>query len=47
MNNEFTGQFKVGPRQKGRKDKGKKRPQAVRQAKKRRSAFVKSLPRSG
>lgn len=34
---------KLGPREKGRKTKGKHKPQAVRQAKQRRSALLKKL----
>lgn len=43
MENEFAGRSKLGPREKGRKAKGRKKPQAARQARKRRDALVSRL----
>lgn len=39
----FGGRCKLGPREKGRKVKGKRKPQAVRNARKRRNALLQSL----
>lgn len=43
MENEIAGRSKLGPREKGRKAKGRKRPQAARQARKRRDALINRL----
>lgn len=43
MMNDFAGYSKLGPREKGRKSKGKRKPQAVRAARQRRKALLRAI----
>lgn len=47
MEKDIAGYCKLGPREKGRKAKGKRKPQAVRNARKRRSALLQALQVQG